>query len=49
MAKAGKSDELRGAFEDHLEVTKGQITRLEQVSKSWGFRSGESIAPRWKA
>jgi ferritin-like metal-binding protein YciE len=31
MAKAATSDELRAAFTDHLEVTRQQVTRLEQV------------------
>jgi ferritin-like metal-binding protein YciE len=31
MAKAATSPELRGAFEAHLEETRGQITRLEEV------------------
>jgi len=31
MAKAAKNDNLREAFETHLEQTKGQIKRLEQV------------------
>ncbi|MCB1393167.1 MULTISPECIES: ferritin-like domain-containing protein [unclassified Nitrobacter] len=31
MAKAAQSDELRVAFEKHLEETEGQIERLEQV------------------
>ena len=31
MAKAGNSGELRGAFENHLEETEGQVERLEQV------------------
>jgi len=31
MAKAADSDELRKAFEDHLEETEGQVERLEQV------------------
>jgi ferritin-like metal-binding protein YciE len=31
MAKAASSDELREAFESHLEETEGQITRLERV------------------
>jgi ferritin-like metal-binding protein YciE len=31
MAKKADSDELRQAFEHHLEETKGQIERLEQV------------------
>src|SRR5437588_8898424 len=31
MAKAATSDELRKAFTDHLEQTKGHVTRLEEV------------------
>ncbi len=31
MAKKANSDELRHAFEHHLEETKGQVERLEQV------------------
>ena len=31
MAKAAESDELREAFESHLEETEGQVERLEQV------------------
>lgn len=31
MAKKADSDELRQAFEHHLEETKGQVERLEQV------------------
>jgi ferritin-like metal-binding protein YciE len=31
MAKGATSDELREAFESHLEETEGQVTRLERV------------------
>lgn len=31
MVKAASSDELRDALEEHLQVTKGQVQRLEQV------------------
>src|SRR4029450_10320212 len=31
MAKAASSDELRAAFEEHLEVTRGQVERLETI------------------
>lgn len=31
MAKAATDDDLRSAFEEHLEETKGQVARLEQV------------------
>lgn len=34
MAKAATSQELRKAFIDHLEQTKNQVTRLEQVFES---------------
>ena len=34
MAKAAESDELRMAFEEHLEQTQEQIARLEQVFRS---------------
>ena len=34
MAKAANSEELRAAFEDHLEQTRGQIERLEAVFES---------------
>ena len=34
MAKAARSPELRAAFEAHLEETRGQVERLEQVFAS---------------
>ena len=36
MVKASTNDELKKAFEDHLEETKGQVDRLEKVFKSLG-------------
>src|SRR6266478_476665 len=33
MAKAASSAELRTAFEDHLEETRGQVERLERIFK----------------
>jgi ferritin-like metal-binding protein YciE len=33
MAKAASSDELREAFETHLDETKGHVERLEQIFK----------------
>lgn len=39
MAKAAKSDVLRQAFEDHLEETKGQVQRLEQVFEALDVRT----------
>ena len=39
MAKTAKSDKLRQAFEHHLEETRGQVERLEQVFDKLGTRS----------
>jgi ferritin-like metal-binding protein YciE len=36
MAKAASSDDLRAAFEEHLEVTKKQVERLEQIFEKLG-------------
>jgi ferritin-like metal-binding protein YciE len=36
LAKAASSDELRNAFEDHLEQTKEQIERLDQIFETAG-------------
>src|SRR3569623_1874637 len=36
MAKAAQSDELRAAFENHLEETEGQVDRLEAVFEEIG-------------
>ena len=36
MAKAAQAEELRAAFEEHLEQTKEQINRLDQVFESIG-------------
>ena len=37
MAKAAESDELRTAFEEHLEITRMQVGRLEEVFKLLGM------------
>src|SRR3546814_10319752 len=39
MAKAASSSELKQAFESHLEETKGQVERLEQVFQHLDKRS----------
>jgi ferritin-like metal-binding protein YciE len=31
MAKAASSEELRAGFEEHLEQTKGHVSRLEKI------------------
>lgn len=36
MAKAVTSEQLRAAFEEHLEVTRGQVERLEEIFKALG-------------
>jgi ferritin-like metal-binding protein YciE len=36
MAKAAQNDELREAFESHLEETENHVSRLEQVAESLG-------------
>jgi ferritin-like metal-binding protein YciE len=36
MAKAAQSDDLRAAFETHLEETEGQVERLEAVFEELG-------------
>jgi ferritin-like metal-binding protein YciE len=36
MAKAASSEELRQGFEEHLEQTKGQVQRLEQIFQKLG-------------
>ena len=37
MAKAAESEDLRAAFEEHLEITRMQVNRLEEVFKSIGM------------
>ncbi|ALG71076.1 hypothetical protein VY88_03410 [Azospirillum thiophilum] len=39
MAKAAKSDQLRQAFEAHLEQTNGQIERLQQIFEELDTRA----------
>jgi ferritin-like metal-binding protein YciE len=36
MARAAESAELRGAFEEHLEITRAHVSRLEEVFKLLG-------------
>ena len=39
MAKAASSDQLKQAFQTHLEETKGQVERLEQVFEELSART----------
>lgn len=36
MAKAASSPELKSAFQEHLEVTRGQVERLDQIFEELG-------------
>src|SRR5688572_2737857 len=36
MAKAATNPELKAGFEEHLEQTKGQVARLEQIGETLG-------------
>jgi ferritin-like metal-binding protein YciE len=40
MAKAASSEDLKAAFEKHLEQTKGQIGRLDEVFEMLGVSAG---------
>jgi ferritin-like metal-binding protein YciE len=40
MAKATTSEELKKAFEDHLEQTRGHVERLERIFSTIGAKSG---------
>jgi ferritin-like metal-binding protein YciE len=39
MAKAASGEELKKAFTDHLEVTKGHVTRLDKVFELLGHKA----------
>jgi ferritin-like metal-binding protein YciE len=39
MEKAANSDDLKNAFADHLEATKGHVTRLEKVFELLGEKT----------
>lgn len=39
MAKAADAPELRAAFEEHLEVTRGQVARLETIFAELGEKA----------
>jgi len=42
MAKAANSAELRSGFETHLQETQNQLSRLEQVCKQVGCKTGSN-------
>jgi ferritin-like metal-binding protein YciE len=39
MAKSASNEELESAFREHLEVTRGQVERLEQIFESMDMRA----------
>ena len=39
MAKAASDEELQNALKDHLEVTKGQVQRIEEIFQSMDMRA----------
>lgn len=39
MARAATSDELKSAFQKHLEETKGHVTKVEQVFECFGVKA----------
>ncbi|HXZ79873.1 MAG TPA: DUF892 family protein [Terriglobales bacterium] len=39
LADAASSDELRSALEEHLQITKQQVERLEQIFEKMGEKS----------
>jgi ferritin-like metal-binding protein YciE len=38
MAKAATHEELKAGFEEHLEETKGHVTRLEEIAEICGYK-----------
>ena len=49
MAKKAQSEDLKSALEEHLEETKGQVTRLEKSSSPSEARRRARSAPPSKA
>ena len=48
MAKAATSPELRAGFEQHIKETERQVTRLEQVCKQVGCKTGGNTCEAMK-
>lgn len=48
MAKKTKSPELRQAFEEHVEQTKGQVARLDEIFKILGKKASGKECPALK-
>ena len=48
MAKKAQSEELKAAFEEHLEETKGQVGRLDKIFKMLGSKAEGKECPALK-
>jgi ferritin-like metal-binding protein YciE len=48
MAEKAESEDLKSALEEHLEETKGQVTRLEKIFKSLGTKAEGKECPALK-
>ena len=48
MAQKAKSEDLKQAFNDHLEETKGQVKRLDQIFKLLGGKATAKECPAMK-
>jgi len=48
MAKKAQSDDLKQAFEDHLDETKGQVQRLDKIFKLLGSKAQGKECPALK-
>ena len=49
MAKAATSSELKDAFTNHLQETKGHVERLEQILGFWALSLRQRNVMRWMA
>jgi ferritin-like metal-binding protein YciE len=48
MAEKAQSEELKAAFEEHLEETKGHVGRLDQIFKMPGSKAEGKECPALK-
>ena len=48
MAKAANSERLSAAFEEHLDITRRQVSRLEEVFESLGMAARGKSARAWR-
>jgi ferritin-like metal-binding protein YciE len=48
MAKAAAAPELKAAIEEHLDVTRGQVERLEKIFEGLGVSPRGRNAMQWR-